>query len=89
MGEKFKLNFSEFDGKGIRIAIIDSGIDSHYSTKRIINKKDFTNNKIHPGNSINCQDKIGHGTANVDIILKNIKRFLNRIRKLFIVRCHS
>ena len=65
-----KLPFSELSGQGIKVAIIDSGIDStHPRIKSIAGGVDLSigpDGQIVPGTD--CTDRAGHGTACAGII---------------------
>ncbi len=68
MNSAYTLDFAKYSGKGIKEAIIDSGIDECHYLPNIVFRKDFTSTSAtFKANKI-CKDLIGHGTACTGII---------------------
>jgi subtilisin len=69
--ERIRRAFHEGDGRGVRIAVIDSGVDGHHPAlaKRVRAQYDVVTDRVGmrcvPGSLL---DSIGHGTATAGIV---------------------
>jgi uncharacterized NAD-dependent epimerase/dehydratase family protein len=83
MSINYKIDFTKYDGNGVRIAIIDSGFDEGNNLYNIKLKKDFFLNSHIVENNLICKDYIGHGTACAGIITKKAPKAELIIIKIF------
>ncbi len=83
MNSKYSLDFAKYNGKGIKVAIIDSGLDKCHYLPNIVSSKDFTITSITYKADEICKDKIGHGTACAGIISEKAPESELLIIKIF------
>lgn len=71
-----KIDFDKYTGKGVYIAVLDSGIEAHPDLRgRILAFRDFCSNELnknqHISNFKDCFDDNGHGTHVAGILAGN------------------
>lgn len=62
--------FHRATGAGIRVAVIDSGWDSHLNEPHVEQGISFVDLDDHPIQSADTEDALGHGTACIDLVLQ-------------------
>jgi len=83
MNSSYSIDFSKYNGQGIKVAIIDSGLDETHILPNIVHKMDLTITSSKSKNREFCKDKIGHGTACAGIISKKAPKSELIIIKIF------
>jgi uncharacterized NAD-dependent epimerase/dehydratase family protein len=83
MSTDYKIDFTKYNGDGVKIAIIDSGFDKNHNSNNITLKKDFFLNSHIAEDNLICKDYIGHGTACAGIIIKKAPKAELIIIKIF------